>query len=88
MYFNIIFPFLSRGSVVVKALCYKPEGRASKILSKDYVYNIYFNIIFQMLSRGSVVIKALHYKPEGHEFYTRWGDFFLNLPNPCAIRLL
>jgi hypothetical protein len=31
----------SRGSVVVKALCYKPEGRGFEIRGGEYIFSVY-----------------------------------------------
>jgi hypothetical protein len=42
-------------------------------------------LVFLILgARSSVVVKELYYKPEGRGFETRWGDFFVNLPNPSG----
>jgi hypothetical protein len=30
---------------------------------------------------ASIEVKALGYKPEGSGIETRWGEYFLNLPN-------
>jgi hypothetical protein len=65
-------------STMMMMLCLPHLLIKLSILSPIHTWRITFG------ASGSLVVKALCYKPEGREFHTRWGDFFLNLPNPSG----
>jgi hypothetical protein len=41
-------------------------------------------MVFNFGERGRIVVKAICYELEGRGLDKRWGDFFLNLPNPSG----